>query len=254
MSPTRAFLHRVLSSFFSPGQIVRALRSVPWYLRSLSQYRKMTDEKMPPLSLWPCLIDRYEAGGTSKGEYFYQDFWAARKVHESRCVEHVDIGSRVDGFVAHCAVFCNVTYVDIRPIETAVPSIKPKTGTLLGLPFANQSVPSLSCLHVVEHIGLGRYGDPLDPQGSLKSMKELQRVLAPGGQLYFGLPIGRERVHFNALRIHSPLRVLEIFSELSLKSFAAVDERGDLIDPAQPADFQGREYACGLFHFERPRG
>ena len=252
MSQVRLFVHHLFSSFFSPTQLARALQSVPWYVRSLAQYRRMTREPLPFLSLWPCLLDRYDAGGTSKGEYFYQDFWAARKVFESRCPEHVDVGSRVDGFVAHCAVFTQVTYVDIRPIDTRVQSIRPLIGTLLDLPFPDRSVPSLSCLHVVEHIGLGRYGDPLDPEGSIKSMKELQRVLAPGGQLYFGLPIGRERVNFNALRVHSPLRVTEVLSELTLKAFAAIDERGDLIEPASIDEFVSRDYACGLFHFERP--
>src|SRR6266850_2926009 len=128
MKAFRFFLHNLISSFFSPRIAFRALRSVPWYFSSLAKYRSMTSEKIPLLHLWPCLTDRYEAGGTSKGDYFHQDLWAAKKVYESRCPDHVDVASRVDGFVAHCAIFARVTYVDIRPIETQIENIIPKAG------------------------------------------------------------------------------------------------------------------------------
>ena len=66
------------------------------------------------------------------------------------------------------------------------------------LSHLDDSVESLSYLHTMEHIGLGRYGDPIDPLGYLKGMNELQRVLKPGGKLYLSVLIGQERVEFNA--------------------------------------------------------
>ena len=252
MNKFRILLHALVTPFVSPSQTFRAMRSVPWFCKSLAQYRRMSSERVPMTRLVPCLNDRYEAGGTSKGEYFYQDFWAARKVLESGVKEHVDVASRVDGFVAHCALFTRVTYVDIRPIETSIPTIIPKVGSLLNLPFADRSIQSLSCLHVIEHIGLGRYGDPLDPQGSVKSINELQRILAPGGQLYIGLPVGTEQVHFNSMRVHNARTIPALFSELALKSFSVIDTKGELIDPADIDEFSRCEYALGLYHFERP--
>ena len=67
---------------------------------------------------------------------------------------------------------------------------------------------------MAEHIGLGRYGDPLDPLGTRKAAAELQRVLAPGGQLLFSLPVGRPRVEFNAHRVHDPHEVASWFDGL----------------------------------------
>jgi hypothetical protein len=45
-------------------------------------------------------------------------------------------------------------------------------------------------MHVVEHVGLGRYGDPIDANGDAQAIKELKCVLWPGGVLYFVVPTG----------------------------------------------------------------
>lgn len=224
---------------------------IPWFVRSRREYVRRSRERVPLLDTYPAFLDRRDSAGAARGHYFHQDLWAARKVHASKVTEHVDVGSRVDGFVAHCASFTEVTYVDIRPLGAQVPGLRAVVGSVVALPFADRSVRSISCLHVVEHVGLGRYGDPIDPEGSEKAMRELARVLAPGGSLYFGIPIGRERVCFNAHRVLSPRTVLRAFGELGLASFAAVDDRGDLVDPARPDDFEQADYACGLFHFVR---
>jgi hypothetical protein len=104
---------------------------------------------------------------------------------------------------------------------------------------------------VLEHVGLGRYGDPLDPDGSIKASHELIRVLAPRGQLLLGVPIGRERVAYNAHRIFCPRTILVWFSELLLTEFSVVTDEGHFKRFATPDDFHAADYACGLFLFER---
>jgi Caenorhabditis protein of unknown function, DUF268 len=126
-------------------------------------------------------------------------------------------------------------------------------GDITKLSMADQSLQSLSCLHTMEHIGLGRYGDPIDPNGCFKGMKELERVLAPGGTLYFSVPIGREHVAFNAHRIFDPCTIIKAFGALELTEFVAVNGSGDLVDPAQVEDFQKVDYSCGIFVFKKPR-
>ncbi len=245
------FVMRQVVPFTELRSLPAVVLELPWFLRTRREYLRRTRERVPLLDTHPAFLDRRAVAGTASGHYFHQDLWAARKVHQSGVARHVDVGSRVDGFVAHCASFTDVEYVDIRPLAAAVPHLTSTVGSVLSLPFADGSVESLSCLHVVEHIGLGRYGDPLDPEGSLKAMTELQRVLAPGGSLYFGIPVGRERVCFNAHRVLSPDTVVRAFGRLSLASFAAVDDSGRLVDPAEPERFRGAEFACGLFHFRR---
>src|SRR5262249_34943075 len=119
------------------------------------------------------------------------------------------------------------------------------------LPFADGGIPSLSCLHVIEHIGLGRYGDPLDPSGAERAAKELQRVLAPGGRLYLSTPVGRERVCFNAHRVFAPDTIVRIFSDLKPPHFAYVDDDGALHTSAAPDDARSLDYGCGLFRFAK---
>ena len=252
---TRDLLYNLIYPFFSPRQMLRATTAVPWFLSSWSKYRRLARAAGQPVprfgDLHPAVHDRYDSAGTAHGDYFYQDVWAARKVRESGVQEHVDVASRVDGFVAHCAVFTRVIYVDIRPLQTRVPTIVPKAGSLLALPFDDRSVQSLSCLHVIEHVGLGRYGDPLDPHGTTKALKELQRILSPHGALYLGTPIGRPRVCFNGNRISDPRDIVAALDQLRLVDFAAVDPTGELVEHTALDGYADVNYACGLFHFTR---
>jgi len=126
-----------------------------------------------------------------------------------------------------------------------------KKGSILELPFEDDSVQSISCLHVAEHVGLGRYGDDLDPGGTEKATRELARVLARGGNLYFSVPLGKPRVCFNAHRILPPQQVLNYFRDLRLVGFAAVDDSGMFREGITPSELQNASYACGLFHFSK---
>jgi len=51
------------------------------------------------------LTDRFDPGGDASGHYFHQDLIVARRIFERDPRKHVDVGSRIDGFVAHLAVF-----------------------------------------------------------------------------------------------------------------------------------------------------
>jgi SAM-dependent methyltransferase len=125
---------------------------------------------------------------------------------------------------------------------------------LTRLPFPDSSVAPFSCMHVVEHIGLGRYGDPLDYDGDLKAMAELRRVLAPGGSLLFVVPVGRPVIRFNAHRIYAYSQIRGAFPDLALKEFTLIPdsagETGLMID-CDPAVVEAQNYACGCFLFKR---
>jgi SAM-dependent methyltransferase len=157
----------------------------------------------------------------------------------------------LDGFSAQATAVCPVVYYDIRLPQFALPSLTFRKDDLLHLSLPDQSLSSMSCLHVAEHIGLGRYGDELDPLGTDKALVELSRVLAPAGQLLFSMPIGRERVEFNAQRIWNPLRIVEGFPDLSLEEFSVVTDDNIFIENSRPEEFTTQEYACGLYLFRR---
>jgi SAM-dependent methyltransferase len=161
------------------------------------------------------------------------------------------VGSSVAGFIAHLLSFREVEFVDLRPLKTNVTGLNFVEGDLIKLPYEDKSLESLSTLHVVEHVGLGRYGDTVDPDGWLKACKELQRILRPGGVLYFSVPIGTQRLEFDAHRVFDPMTIVNAFDELQLLDFSYVDDRGDYVPVGDPVRFQGR-LCCGLFLLARP--
>lgn len=243
---------RILRPFGNLATLPKSLLSLPNFILDYYEYANSAGCAPPLKDLYPILHEKSASAGVASGHYFHQDLWAARKVYELMPECHIDVGSRIDGFVAHVAAFTNIEYVDVRPLEVnAHSSILYKQGSVLKLPYDNLTVISLSCLHVLEHIGLGRYGDPINPNGIAEGLHELQRVLAVGGALLIGLPIGRSRVCFNAHRVLSPSFIPETLTELHLVDFSYVDDSGDLYRNAKLEDAQGSEYACGLYYFKR---
>ena len=247
-------VHQWLSPVANIPGLVRslgALFSYPGFIIEYFRYRRQSTETVLLGDVYPCLNDRKSASQSGRGHYFYQDIWALARIFERMPLKHVDVGSRIDGFAGQLSAFSQVEYIDIRPVELGVDRFTMVEGSILNLPYADSSISSLSCLHVIEHIGLGRYGDPVDPQGSEKASRELVRVLAKGGWLIVGIPVGRERVAFNAHRIFSPLTVIEWFSELKLVEFSVVTDGGQFRRFAAPRDYINADYACGLYLFRR---
>jgi SAM-dependent methyltransferase len=200
----------------------------------------------------PILTEWTEQAGIPDPFYFHQDLWAARSIHRRSPSSHVDVGSRIDGFIAHLLTFMPVTVVDIRRLESTVSGLDFIRSDATALrEFGDDSIMSLSSLHAVEHFGLGRYGDPVDPQAPFKVMEAFVRVLAPGGFLYFSVPVGRERLLFNAHRIFAPNTIISALDGLKLLSFSAVSDRGEFLEHSDPHDASTFEYGCGLFEFTK---
>jgi uncharacterized protein DUF268 len=239
----------------SPGTLLKTLKGLPQFVRDLRKYQRLNSGLSFRVSLrylFPILTDRQESAGMASGHYFHQDLWAARRIFERAPKQHVDIGSRVDGFVAHLLVFMPVTIIDIRQLESSVQGLSFIRDDATDLSsIASDSVKSISSLHAAEHFGLGRYSDPIDPSACFKFMNALQRVLAHGGQLYFAVPVGRERVEFNAHRVFAPKTIVDSFPQLRLLSFSYVADDGNLYEDADLASAAKCDYGCGLFEFTK---
>lgn len=206
----------------------------------------------------PILTDFSDLAGTAKGHYFHQDLLVSQFVFDSNPRRHVDVGSRLDGFVAHVASFRRVEVLDIRALNKSQhENIVFRRQDLMAENFElNEVTDSLSCLHAIEHFGLGRYGDPIDPLGHLKAFENLLGMLEPGGMLYISFPIGRrDAVVFNAHRVFHPLSIFRwplAQGLIQLERFDFVDDEGklhknvDLLSQVPEVN-----YGCGIYSFRR---
>lgn len=190
-------------------------------VRFINDYRLYKSQAANPnfatsVSYWyPCLVDR-TINTPLDPVYFFQDSWAASKIFEYKPTSHVDIGSAAKT-IGILSQFVPITMVDIRPIALKMKGLTFKEGTILDLPFETSSQNSISSLCVIEHIGLGRYGDPIDPWGSEKAIKELQRITKPLGVILFSVPIDSEnKVYFNAHRAFTRTYIVSLFSDCDL--------------------------------------
>lgn len=202
--------------------------------------------------LKPVLIDKTK---TTQFEphYVYHPAWAARIVAKTKPVKHIDISSILQ-FSTIVSAFVPVEFYDYRPAKLALSSYKSEHGDLTNLHFPSDSVESLSCMHTLEHIGLGRYGDPIDAIGDIKAASELARVLAPGGSFIFVTPVGKSKIEFNAHRIYSYEQVINLFPTLKLVEFSLVpdDFRAQgFIENADPAIVKDQDWGCGCFVFTK---
>lgn len=239
---------------FDPIEVLRKYRALPYFIRHWRAFSKGsagTRFKPRIRDIWYRAHDRFDTAGSAEGHYFFQDLWVATRLQQWGVKRHVDVGSRLDGFIAHLLPFCAVTYVDIRPLRLDWPGFEFKQGSITQMPFEDGSVESLSSLHVIEHIGLGRYSDPVDASGYLKAAAELSRVLKVGGRLVVGVPVGRERTCFDAHRVFDPATIERAFADLRLVQFLLIDDRGQGIGVADFEVARQCDYGCGIFVFEK---
>ncbi len=197
----------------------------------------------------PCLFD---ATVTTPFEphYLYHPAWAARILAQTRPEKHVDISSIVN-FNAVASAFIPIEFYDYRPAEINLDNLKTGALDLTNIALETNSINSLSCMHTVEHIGLGRYGDPLDPIGDIKAFKELNRVTAIGGNLLIVVPVGKARIQFNAHRIYEPRQVLSYFTNFELIDFSIVLDDASYHKNASLEMAADQNWSCGCFWLKK---
>ena len=196
---------------------------------------------------YPCLRDKTIKTGFDT-HYIYHTSWAARKVRQINPEKHTDISSSLF-FSGIISAFFPVDFYDYRPAELKLSNLKSNHADLTNLPFKNEGIKSLSCMHTVEHVGLGRYGDPIEPDGDLKAISELKRVIANGGSLLFVVPVGKPKIEFNAHRIYSYEQIEKYFNGLKLKEFTLITDDGNYIENADKELVKEQKYGCGCFWF-----
>ena len=244
-------IHALLATFgLDVLKAFRAIRGVPYYIWNFWQLK--TQQKHAANSFvfgtpYPCLDDRFSQAGEVTRHYFHQDLLVAQRVFQNNPVTHLDVGSRIDGFVSHVASFRPIEVIDIRPISNTSSNITfiqcdmmaPIDNTLLDY------CDSLSCLHAMEHFGLGRYGDPVNYDGYLLGIENLTRMLRRGGTLYFSVPIGPQRIEFDAHRVFALSHVFELFQDAyRVDHFSFVDDQNNLHEDVELTEKEIKS-SCG---------
>jgi SAM-dependent methyltransferase len=240
-----------------PLKVPSALINLPWFVRDYREIRRQAAQSQfdfPFAKLRPILHEKCEQSGSVLSDYFIQDLYVARRIFEINPERHVDVGSRIDGFVAHVAAFREIEVLDIRPLDTPIPGVSFRQADLMELDDALvECTGSLSCLHTIEHFGLGRYGDPIDFDGFDKGLSNLAKILRPGGTFHFSTPVGPQRIEFNANRVFSVRFLVDYFSEnFDIKRLCYVGGCRTVEGPI-PLDSDeietnfGRQYGVGIF-------
>lgn len=229
-----------------PSELTSYARDLRWWREQRAQSDLNGPINVEPILFQKTLNSPYDA------HYTYQSAWATRHIVAAAPERHVDVSSSVP-FVVQLAAVLPVTMYEFHKPDVSFPGLTLCEGTVVGLPMPDQSVASLSCLHVIEHVGLGRYGDPLDADGARKGLVELARVVARDGALYLSVPSGDARVAFNAHRVLDPNAVAGVMNAqgLTLKSFSFVDDNGRFWDECEMSRARGEHYGCGMFRFTR---
>ena len=201
-------------------KIIKIILS-PFVLNDYFKFKaldKNTRFKIKISDFYPQIKDKTIKTGFDT-HYVYHTSWAARKVREINPEFHTDISSSLY-FSGIVSAFVPVKFYDYRPANLKLSNLESESADLTKLNFENNSINSLSCMHTIEHIGLGRYGDQIDPNGDIKAIIELKRVLAENGSLLFVTPVGKPKIEFNAHRIYSYEMIMEMFEGLKLMEFS----------------------------------
>lgn len=241
------------------GRARRAVQGVNAYRRNRGQFLHQARGRFDfeIAANFPCPADRSDQSGEASGHYFHQDLVVAQEIFTSPSVRHIDVGSRLDGFVAHVASFRTIEVLDIRPLRSSAGNIIFMQRDLMKEDSAfDRITDSLSCLHALEHFGLGRYGDEVNYDGYRVGWDNLVRMLQPGGRFFFSVPIAqRQRVEYDAHRIFSlPFIIEELFAPKPLRvhRFHYVDDAGDLhkdvsLDHRSVQQTFSLIHGCGIF-------
>ena len=239
----------------NPKVALRFFCGIPRYLSDLWLFKSAYSGR---LDLYPALNDWGKESGDTDSEYFWQDLLVANMVYRANPIKHVDIGSRIDGFVAHVASFRQIEVLDVRPITKKIPNVSFIQADLMS-PIAEKTAycDSISCLHTIEHFGLGRYGDPIDVQGYKAGLKNMAALLQDQGTFYLSTPIGVNRVEFNANRVFDPKIILDEakINGLKIHTMLVIHANCSYIEyePHQiPLEMlASQNYALGIFVFKK---
>jgi len=227
-------------------------------LRELELQAKSSSAEFPITKLYPCYEDKNDDAGALQPHYFFQDLYIAQRIYKNRPEKHIDIGSRIDGFVAHVASYREIEIYDIRPMNISISNVKFTQADLMNLSEKDyECTDSVSCLHALEHFGLGRYGDDICFDGYLFGFQNIYKMLKKGGKFYFSVPMGKQRIEFHAHRVFSIRYLLEMINPYyEIDIFSYIDDENRFhenvsISEKNLSDNFQCQFGCAIFELTK---
>ncbi len=232
------------------GAFLKAIKFFPEF----NKFKQMNDGRfnVSLANILPIITNETQETGFDR-HYVYHTSWPLRKLMQINPAVHTDFSSSLY-FIGMASAHFNIDFYDYRPADIVLDKLKTGSCDLNNLHFESNSIESLSCMHVIEHIGLGRYGDEIDPKGDLKAISELKRVCSINGNLLFVVPVGKPRILFNANRVYSVEQIISYFAGFDLVEFSLITDNakdgGILTNPSEDI-LKKQTYGCGCFWFRK---
>jgi len=241
------------------SRLYRTIVGTPKFITDVIKFDFLKSKRLGfPLKYWrPIFGEHLMSSGEAKGHYFYMDHIVSGWIHDTAAASHLDVGSRIDGFVSSICVFKNVKYIDIRPNNIQLNNFELIVGDIMETDFVKKlgKYESVSCLHTLEHFGLGRYGDRLDPNGYEIGLCNIVSLVKKGGLLYLAVPMGNQRLEYNAHRIFYSDTIPNILTGFKLVDFAYVDDAGypnyPNISEIKKQNYFNQRHGCAIYKFKR---
>jgi hypothetical protein len=250
-------INRYLTQFgIDLRKTLYGFKSILFFFKDFLYFKFNSDKSFPVEASYPCLADKFDTAGKLDSHYFFQDIYVSRKIYDANPIDHLDVGSRIDGFIAQLSVFRKLTIIDIRPLDIEIENVIFLQADICKDDFNLRTAESVSCLHTLEHIGLGRYNDPLGTELWKKGLKNIWSLVKPGGVLYLSVPIGRQRIMFNAHRVFNSTTIINEIKNGKLIDFAFIGDKTSLqLGPTNTQEIDNLtkqfNYGLGIFTFKK---
>jgi ubiquinone/menaquinone biosynthesis C-methylase UbiE len=128
-----------------------------------------------------------------------------------------------------------VVGIDVQPYPYRHPNFRAVRGDAMCFPFPSSCFGVVLAISVVEHIGIGHYGDPSAGDGDGVALREIRRVLRPGGRALLTVPFGQ--AHTDTFqRVYDPPRLRAVLAPLALERIEYARGTEGLWTPCAEAD------------------
>ena len=150
-----------------------------------------------------------------------------------------------------------VVGIDFQAYPYRHPSLWAVRADAMCLPFSSGCFGCVLAISVLEHIGIGHYGDPKDGHGDREAVREIRRVLRPGGRALLTVPFGLAQTDAFQ-RVYDPLRLHELLAPLTLERIEYARSTEGVWTPttaglAASVDWSGPNRAVALVVATSPR-